>query len=108
MTLDYAGYSNLKDTSWTTKDGSAYGNEISLPFTEIITFGDVTLYKGYKLIACEYQVKTSKMVGYLYVPESLVTKFIFGNAEKQNSSFDLTDSMLTIYSKDPDVYMSYV
>ena len=108
MTLDYASYSNLKDTTWTSTNGSAYGNEITLNFSEIITFGAVTLYTGYKLIACEYQVKRSKMVGYLYVPETLVTKFIFGNAEKQNSSFDITDGKLTIYSKDPDVYMSYV
>lgn len=108
MTLDYAGYSTLADTTWTSTNGSAYGNEITLPFSEVIIFGSVTLYKGYKLIDCEYQVKRSKMVGYLYVPESLVTKFIFGNTEKQNSSFDITDGKLTIYSKDPDVYMSYV
>lgn len=108
MTLNYAAYSDLANTIWTSTNGSAYGNEITLPFSEVITFGDVTLYKGYKLITCEYQVKRSKMAGYLYVPESLVTKFIFGNAEKQNSSFDITDGKLTIYSKDPDVYMSYV
>jgi hypothetical protein len=108
MTLDYAAYSNLADTTWTSTNGGAYGNIITLPFSEIIIFGAVTLYTGYKLIACEYRIKKSNMVGYLYVSETLVTKFIFGNAEKQNSSFDLTDGKLTIYSKDPDVYMSYV
>jgi hypothetical protein len=108
MTLKYSGYDKLENTIWTSTNGSAYGNEITLPFSEIITFGTVTLYKGYKLIACEYKVKRSKMVGYLYVPESLVTKFIFGNTEKQNGRFELSNGILTIYSKDPDVYMNYV
>jgi hypothetical protein len=108
MTLKYSGYDKLENTTWTSTNGNAYGNEITLPFSEIITFGTVTLYKGYKLIACEYKVKNSKMVGYLYVPESLVTKFIFGNTEKQNGRFELSSGILTIYSKDENVSMSYV
>jgi len=108
MILDYAGYNRLENTIWTSTNGSAYGNQITSPYNEIITFGAVTLYNGYKLIACDYKVKQSKYVGYLYVPESLVTKFIFGNTEKQNGRFELSSGILTIYSKDENVSMSYV
>jgi len=48
------------------------------------------------------------LIGYLYVPEDLITKFVFNGAEKINSSFDLTGGVLTIFSKDVNVSMSYV
>jgi len=100
MILDYAGYDRLENTIWTSTNGSAYGNETSSPYNEIITFGAVTLYNGYKLIACEYKVKQSKYVGYLYVPESLVTKFIFGNtrcchSDSQRTPQPNTTNLLT-------------
>ena len=108
MTLDYAGYSTLASTTWNISSGDFYGNAITPQFTEKIIFGAVTVGVGFKTIACEYQVKDSILIGYLYVPESLITKFVFNGAEKINSSFDLTAGVLTIFSKDVNVSMSYV
>jgi hypothetical protein len=73
-----------------------------------IIFGAVTVGVGFKTIACEYQVKDAILIGYLYVPEDLITKFVFNGAEKINSSFDLTAGVLTIFSKDVNVSMTYV
>jgi hypothetical protein len=108
MTLDYAAYSTLASTTWDASYGEFYGNAITPQFTEKIIFGAVTVNIGYKIIACEYQIKDSILIGYLYVPESLITKFMFNSAEKINSSFDLTAGVLTIFSKDVNVSMSYV
>ncbi len=108
MTLNYAGYSTLVSTTWTATNGDFYGNAITPQFTEKIIFGAETIGVGFKTIACEYQVKDAILIGYLYVPEDLITKFVFSGAEKINSSFDLTGGVLTIFSKDVNVSMSYV
>lgn len=108
MTLNYAGYSTLVSTTWTANNGEFYGNAITPQFTEKIIFGAETIGVGFKTIACEYQVKDAILIGYLYVPEDLITKFVFSGAEKINSSFDLTGGVLTIFSKDVNVNMSYV
>jgi hypothetical protein len=108
MTLNYAGYSTLVSTTWTATNGEFYGNTITPQFTEKIIFGAETIGVGFKTIACEYQVKDAILIGYLYVPEDLITKFVFSGAEKINSSFDLTGGVLTIFSKDVNVSMSYV
>jgi hypothetical protein len=108
MTLNYAGYSTLASTTWIATNGEFYGNTITPQFTEKIIFGAVTVGVGFKTIACEYQVKDAILIGYLYVPEDLITKFVFSGAEKINSSFDLTGGVLTIFSKDVNVSMSYV
>ena len=108
MTLNYAGYSTLVSTTWTATNGEFYGNAITPQFTEKIIFGTETIGVGFKTIACEYQVKDAILIGYLYVPEDLITKFVFSGAEKINSSFDLTGGVLTIFSKDVNVSMSYV
>lgn len=107
MTLNYAAYSDLADTTWIIDSGSAYGNAIVLQFIEKISFKEVTLDKGFKTIACLYEVKRNRLVGYLYVPESLATKFVFGNAEKQNTSFDITEGVLRIYTT-KNIYFNYV
>ncbi len=108
MTLNYAGYSTLVSTTWTATNGEFYGNAITPQFAEKIIFCAETIGVGFKTIACEYQVKDSILIGYLYVPEDLITKFVFSGAEKINSSFDLTGGVLTIFSKDVNVSMSYV
>lgn len=108
MTLNYAAYSTLASTTWTATNGEFYGNAITPQFTEKIIFGAETIGVGFKTIACEYQVKDAILIGYLYVPEDLITKFVFSGAEKINSSFDLTGGVLTIFSKDVNVSMSYV
>jgi len=108
MILDYAGYSTLASTTFTASGAEVYGNSLSMQFTEKIIFGAVTVFVGYKHIACQYQVKDAILNGYLYVPESLETKFIFGAAEKVNGDFDLTLGVLTIYTRDVNVFVTYV
>jgi hypothetical protein len=105
--LDYAGYSTLVGQTWTASAGQINGFAIMPQFTEKIIFGSETVYVGYKIIQCQYQVKDSILNGYLYVPESLQTKFIFGNAEKKNILFDLSGGVLSIYSREL-IFMSYV
>jgi hypothetical protein len=108
MIFDYAAYSTLVGQTWTADSGEIDGNSILPQFTEKIIFGAQTVYVGYKIIACQYQVKDSILNGYLYVPESLQTKFIFGNAEKKNYQFEsVAGPKLKIYST-ATIFMSYV
>lgn len=107
MTLDYAAYSDLANTIWVSTNGSAYGNAITPQITEKLIFGEVTLDKGFKTIACQYEIKKNRLTGYLYVPEDLKTKFIFGNAQKANSIFDITEGVLRIYTT-KNIYTNYV
>ena len=106
--LNYAGYSGLVGQTWTADSAEFYTTPITIQFTEKIIFGSETVYVGYKHIACQYQVKDSILNGYLYVPESLVTKFVFGDAEKLNGDFDLTAGVLTIFTRDSNIFVSYV
>lgn len=108
MILDYAGYSTLANTAFPADSAVFYGDVFTMQFPETITFGDVTIFVGYKHIACQYQVKDSILIGYLYVPETLETKFIFGDAEKVNGDFDLSLDVLKIYTKDSNIYIKYV
>ena len=106
--LDYPGYSTLVGQTWNADSGSFYANGINMQFTEQIIFGAETIFVGYKHIACQYKVKDSILNGYLYVPESLATKFIFGDAEKPNGNFDVTGAVLLIYTTNANIYIKYV
>jgi hypothetical protein len=108
MILDYAGYSTLANTVYPADSAVFYANVFTMQFPETITFGDVTTFTGYKHIDVTYEINGSILIGYLYVPESLETKFVFGNSEKVNGDFDLSLDVLKIYTKDSNIYIKYV
>lgn len=107
--LDYAGYSALATKTYTASGGSFKGTATTMQFSEVIEFGAETIGVGFKTIACTYKVKDSAMVGYLYVPETLETYFVFGNARKVNGDFDITGGVLTIFHPtDATIWIEYV
>lgn len=108
MILNYAGFSALENTDWEGSSGLFYGNTITLQYPESISFGAQTIYVGYKIIACEYRVKESILIGHLYIPESLIVKFVFGEAEKKTGQWFLSGTDLRIFQTDANIRIDYV